>query len=40
MGKNVPQSRLSQKSGASNSFGGVTKVNLGGGKFTMVSKGK
>lgn len=33
--KAVSSARLSQKSGASNSFGGYTKVNLGNGNFTM-----
>jgi hypothetical protein len=38
----VSQSRLSQRSGTSNSFGGYTKVNNGGGNFSMkpTSKGK
>ncbi len=31
----VSQARLTQKSGAGNSFGGYTKVNKGGGTFTM-----
>lgn len=31
----VSAARLHQKSGTSNSFGGYTKVNNGGGSFTM-----
>lgn len=34
-GNNVSSARLSQKSGAGNSFGGYAKVNLGNGNFTM-----
>jgi hypothetical protein len=39
-GKSVPAARLSQKSGKSNSYGGVTKVNHGNGSFSMKSTGK
>lgn len=31
----VSAARLHQKSGTNNSFGGYTKVNKGGGSFTM-----
>ena len=37
--KGVSGARLHQKSGASNSFGGYTKVNKGGGNFTMKKTG-
>jgi hypothetical protein len=37
--KGVSSARLHQKSGASNSFGGYTKVNKGGGSFTMKKTG-
>jgi hypothetical protein len=33
--KGVSSARLHQKAGTSNSFGGYTKVNKGGGNFTM-----
>lgn len=40
-GKGVSSARLHQKSGSSNSFGGYTKVNHGGGNFSMKpTKGK
>lgn len=39
-GKNVSSARLHQKSGSSNAFGGYTKVNKGGGNFTMKKTGK
>jgi hypothetical protein len=39
-GKKVSPARLHQKSGTSNSFGGYTKVNKGGGNFTMKPTGK
>jgi len=38
--KGVSDARLKQKSGSSNSFGGYTKVNKGGGAFTMKPSGK
>jgi len=38
--KGVSGARLKQKSGSSNSFGGYTKVNKGGGAFTMKPSGK
>ena len=36
----VSVARLHQKSGSSNSFGGYTKVNKGGGTFTMTKSPK
>lgn len=38
--KTVSSARLSQKSGAGNSFGGYTKVNQGNGNFSMKKTGK
>lgn len=37
--KGVSAARLHQKSGTSNSFGGYTKVNKGGGNFAMKKTG-
>lgn len=37
---NVSSARLHQKSGSSNSFGGITKVNHGNGTFSMRKTGK
>ena len=37
--KALSPGRLSQKSGAANSFGGYTKINLGSGNFTMRKSG-
>lgn len=37
--KSVSSARLHQKSGASNSYGGYTKVNQGNGNFTMKPTG-
>lgn len=37
--KGVSSARLHQRSGSSNSFGGYTKVNRGGGNFTMKKTG-
>lgn len=37
--KAVSATRLHQKSGSSNSFGGYTKVNKGHGKFIMKKTG-
>ena len=39
-GSGVNSARLHQRSGSNNSFGGYTKVNNGGGKFTMRKAGK
>lgn len=39
-GKSVSTARLHQKSGSNNAFGGYTKVNKGGGNFTMKKTGK
>ncbi len=36
----VSSARLHQKSGSSNSFGGVTKVNHGNGTFSMERRAK
>ena len=36
----VSSGRLHQKSGSSNSYGGVTKVNHGNGSFSMKKTGK
>ncbi len=38
--KGVSAARLHQKSGTGNSFGGYTKVNKGGGNFTMKKTGR
>ena len=38
--RTVSPARLSQRSGASNSFGGVTKQNHGNGTFSMKKLGK
>lgn len=37
--KAVSTARLAQKSGASHSYGGYAKVNLGNGAFTMKKVG-
>ena len=38
--RTVSSARLHQRSGASNSFGGVTKVNHNNGTFSMKKLGK
>jgi hypothetical protein len=38
--RTVSPARLSQKSGSSNAFGGVTKVNHNNGTFSMRKTGK
>ena len=38
--RNVSSARLSQRSGAGNTFGGVTKQNHGNGTFSMKKLGK